>query len=77
MAPVVFAEADGCCIDLDECASSSKQIGKKQQSTILTAIWFAANHEDEMQCVLGRFLPGSERKNEIYHSCSSLLAEGS
>ena len=62
MAPVVFAEADGCCIDLDECASSSKQIGKKQQSTILTAIWFAANHEDEMQCVLGQFLPGFETK---------------
>ena len=72
----VLLEADGCCIDLNDCASSSKQ-REKVTINILQLVIVTANHEDEMQCVFGRFLAESEQKHENCSSRCSLLAEGS
>ena len=58
----MLLEADGCCIDLNECASSSitERKSNNQHSPVLAMV--TANHEDERKFLLGRFLEGSERK---------------
>ena len=45
MIPLTVLEADGCCIDLNECASSSKQ--RERAFSIIPC--YTANHEDETQ----------------------------
>ena len=72
----VLLEADGCCIDLNECASSSKQ-RERATINILQLAMVTTNHEDEMQFLLGRFLLGFEQKCGNCRSRRSLLAEGS
>ena len=72
----VLLEADGCCIDLNECASSSKQRNSNDQHSSLRRM-VTANHEDETRSVLGWFLSGSKQKGGNYSSLRSQLAEGS
>ena len=72
----VLLEADGCCIDLNECASSSKQ-RERATINILQLAMVTANHEDETRSLFDRFLEGSAQKYRICGSHRSLLAEGS
>ena len=82
----VLLEADGCCIDLIECASSSKQRETATINILYNTIrncyrkklaMVTANHEDETRSVLGWFLSGSKQKGGNYSFLRSQLAEGS